>query len=158
MGFEANSKDLVWLESTIHFADGFSKCPRKTFAAILVDADNQIISLGYNGNIRGQCGDLCGGDICLRDSRNIPSGTETDVGCVHAEENAILNCARQGVSCEGSTLYVNGEPCAKCALRIAQVGVNRVVCYGGQYPQNGLEFLKGQGVETQVVPSPYEKD
>ena len=158
MGFEANDKDLVWLESTTHFAEGFSKCPRKTFAAILVDADNQIISLGYNGNIRGQCGDLCGGDICLRDSRNIPSGTETDVGCVHAEENAILNCARQGVSCEGSTLYVNGEPCAKCALRIAQVGVNRVVCYGGQYPQNGLEFLKGQGVETQVVPSPYEKD
>jgi dCMP deaminase len=158
MGFEANSKDLVWLEATRHFADGFSKCPRKTFAAILVDKDNQIISLGYNGNIRGQCGDLCGGDICWRDSQNIPSGKETDVGCVHAEENAILNCARQGVSCEGSTLYVNGEPCVKCALRIAQVGVNRVVCYGGQYPQNGLELLKGHGIETQVIPAPHGKD
>ena len=156
MGFEANSKELVWLEATRHFADGFSKCPRKTFAAILVDSDNQIISLGYNGNIRGQCGDLCGGDLCLRDSQNIPSGKETDVGCVHAEENAILNCARQGVSCEGSTLYVNGEPCAKCALRIAQVGVNRVVCYGGQYPQNGLEVLKEHGIETQVVIVPQE--
>lgn len=151
MGFEANSKDLVWLESTQHFAQGFSKCPRKSFAAVLVDADNQIISLGYNGNIRGQCGDLCGGDICLRDSQNIPSGKETDIGCVHAEENAILNCARQGVSCEGSTLYVNGEPCAKCAHRIAQVGVNRVVCYGGEYSQNGLDVLKAHGIETEVI-------
>jgi len=151
MGFEANSKDLVWLESTQHFAQGFSKCPRKSFAAVLVDADNQIISLGYNGNIRGQCGDLCGGDICLRDSQNIPSGKETDIGCVHAEENAILNCARQGVSCEGSTLYVNGEPCAKCAHRIAQVGVNRVVCYGGEYTQNGLDVLKTHGIETEVI-------
>lgn len=151
MGFEANSKELVWLEATRHFADGFSKCPRKTFAAILVDSDNQIISLGYNGNIRGQCGDLCGGDICLRDSQNIPSGKETDVGCVHAEENAILNCARQGVSCEGSTLYVNGEPCAKCAHRIAQVGVNRVVCYGGEYSHNGLEVLKTHGIEIEVI-------
>ena len=151
MGFEANSKELVWLEATRHFADGFSKCPRKTFAAILVDADNQIISLGYNGNIRGQCGNLCGGDICLRDSQNIPSGKETDIGCVHAEENAILNCARQGVSCEGSTLYVNGEPCAKCAHRIAQVGVKRVVCYGGEYPQNGLSVLKQHGIETEVI-------
>ena len=85
-----------------------------------MDSDNQILSLGYNGNIRGQCGDLCGGDSCLRDTQNIPSGTETDIGCVHAEENAILNCARQGVSCKGSTLYVNGEPCAKCAHRIAR--------------------------------------
>ena len=151
MGFEANSKDMVWLESTRHFAEGFSKCPRKNFAAILVDGDNQIISLGYNGNIRGQCGDLCGGDICLRDSWKIPSGKETDVGCVHAEENAILNFARQGVSCEGSTLYVNGEPCAKCAHRIAQVGVKRVVCYGGEYPQNGLSVLKEHGIETKVI-------
>ena len=141
----------MWLESTQHFAQGFSKCPRKSFAAVLVDADNQIISLGYNGNIRGQCGDLCGGDICLRDSQNIPSGKETDIGCVHAEENAILNCARQGVSCEGSTLYVNGEPCVKCAHRIAQVGVNRVVCYGGEYSQNGLEVLKTHGIETEVI-------
>jgi len=151
LGLEANSKDLVWLESTRHFATGFSKCPRKTFAAILVDSDNQILSLGYNGNIRGQCGDLWWWDSCLRDTQNIPSGTETDIGCVHAEENAILNCARQGVSCKGSTLYVNGEPCAKCAHRIAQVGVKRVICYGGEYPQNGLDVLKAHGVETKVI-------
>ena len=144
-------KDLVWLEATQQFATGFSKCPRKQFAAIMVDEDNQILSLGYNGNIRGQCGDLCGGNICTREERNIPSGRETDIGCVHAEENAILNCARQGVSGKGAILYVNGEPCAKCATRIAQVGIIKVVCYGGSYPQNGLEVLKTHDIETEVI-------
>ena len=144
-------KDLVWLEATEHFATGFSKCPRKQFAAIMVDRDNQILSLGYNGNIRGQCGELCGGDICTREELNIPSGKETDIGCVHAEENAILNCARQGVSCKDSTLYVNGEPCVKCATRIAQVGITKVVCYGGSYPMNGLDLLKTHDIETEVI-------
>ena len=144
-------KDLVWLEATQYFATGFSKCPLKQFAAIMVDTDNQILSLGYNGNIRGQCGDLCGGNICTRDELNIPSGKETDIGCVHAEENAILNCARRGVSCKDSTLYVNGEPCVKCATRIAQVGVTKVVCYGGPYPKNGLELLKEHDIETEVI-------
>jgi deoxycytidylate deaminase len=46
---------------------------------------------------------------------------------------------------------VNGEPCVKCAHRIAQVGVNRVVCYGGEYSQNGLEILKTHGIETEVI-------
>ena len=144
-------KDLVWLEATQYFATGFSKCPRKQFAAIMVDTDNQILSLGYNGNIRGQCGDLCGGNICTRDELNIPSGKETDIGCDHAEENAILNCAPQGVSCKDSTLYVNGEPCVKCATRIAQVGITKVVCYGGPYPKNGLELLKEHDIETEVI-------
>ena len=142
---------MVWLEATQYFATGFSKCPRKQFAAIMVDTDNQILSLGYNGNIRGQCGDLCGGNICTRDELNIPSGKETDIGCVHAEENAILNCARQGVSCKDSTLYVNGEPCVKCATRIAQVGITKVVCYGGSYPKNGLDLLKIHDIETEVI-------
>ena len=141
----------MWLEATQYFATGFSKCPRKQFAAIMVDTDNQILSLGYNGNIRGQCGDLCGGNICTRDELNIPSGKETDIGCVHAEENAILNCARQGVSCKDSTLYVNGEPCVKCATRIAQVGITKVVCYGGSYPKNGLDLLKIHDIETEVI-------
>ena len=141
----------MWLEATQYFATGFSKCPRKQFAAIMVDTDNQILSLGYNGNIRGQCGDLCGGNICTRDELNIPSGKETDIGCVHAEENAILNCARQGVSCKDSTLYVNGEPCVKCATRIAQVGITKVVCYGGLYPKNGLDLLKIHDIETEVI-------
>ena len=80
-----------------------------------------------------------------------PAGRETDIGCVHAEENAILNCARQGVSGKGAILYVNGEPCAKCATRIAQVGIIKVVCYGGSYPQNGLEVLKTHNIETEVI-------
>jgi dCMP deaminase len=118
---------------------------------IIVKLQQVIIPICGFRSIRGQCGTLCGGDVCTRDERNIPSGKETDIGCVHAEENAILNCARQGVSCKDSTLYVNGEPCAKCATRIAQVGIIKVVCYGGSYPMNGLEVLKKHGIETEVI-------
>ena len=148
--FVMTSKDLVWLKRLITL-NGFSKCPRKKFCAIIIDDDNQIVSLGYNGNLRGQCGDLCGGDSCLRDTLKIPSGQETDIGCVHAEENAILNCARQGVSCKGTTLYVNGEPCKKCAARIVQAGIHTVVYREGNYSSEGIEVLNTHGVNAVAI-------
>lgn len=141
------SKQQVWLSATELFCKGFSKCPRRKFSAIIVDKDNQVISIGYNGNIRGQQGDLCGGDECLRDKLDIESGTNLDIGCIHAEENAILNCARQGKTCVGAILYVNGEPCNKCAIRIAQVGIIKVVYQEAGYPTQGLEILSSNNVE-----------
>jgi len=144
-------KREVWLKATHDFANGFSSCPRKKFCAIIVDQDNQIVSLGYNGNLRGQCGDLCGGNSCLRDTLEIPSGEQTDVGCVHAEENAILNCARQGVSCKDTTLYVNGEPCKKCAARIVQAGIKTVVYREGNYSPEGIEVLNTHGVVAVAI-------
>ena len=140
-------KALVWLAASELFSLGFSKCPRRKFSAIIVDPDNQVISIGYNGNIRGQHGNLCGGDICLRNSENIESGHNLDVGCIHAEENAILNCARQGKSCVGSTMYVNGEPCRKCAARIAQAGIKTLIYKDAGYPDHGLPILEENNVE-----------
>lgn len=145
------NKHRTWLDATQVFST-FSKCPRQQFSAVIVDSDNQVVSVGYNGNIRGQYGDLCGGDECLRDTYSIPSGKDTDIGCIHAEENAILNCARQGVSCIGTTLYINGEPCPKCCRRIAQVGIHRVVYCKKGYPIDGLNILKENGVETILMP------
>jgi len=143
----AEEKSIVWLKATEIFSEGFSKCPRRKFSAIIVDQDNQVISIGYNGNIRGQEGHLCGNDICLRDSENIKSGQNLDVGCIHAEENAILNCARQGKSCVGATIYVNGEPCKKCAARIAQAGITRLIYQPTGYPDHGIPILEENNVE-----------
>lgn len=143
------SKDQVWLNACNLFSRGFSRCSRRQFTAIIVDPDNQCVSIGYNGNIRGQDGDLCGGSICLRDDLEIKSGSETDIGCIHAEENAILNCARQGISCKGTTLYINGEPCLKCANRIVQVGISRVVYSEKGYLPNGLDILQTNDVRIE---------
>ena len=49
-------KDSVWLEACEVLAKGFSKCSRQQFVAIIVDDDNQVVSIGYNGNVRGQEG------------------------------------------------------------------------------------------------------
>jgi dCMP deaminase len=144
-------KDSVWLEACEVLAKGFSKCSRQQFVAIIVDDDNQVVSIGYNGNVRGQEGDLCGGSECLRDTQHIESGQHTDIGCIHAEENAILNCARQGISCKGGTIYINAEPCPKCASRIVQSGLRRVVCKSYGYPDNGIDFLRKHGLEIRIV-------
>ena len=147
------NKDQTWLDACNLFSSGFSKCSRRKFTAIIVDQDNQCVSIGYNGNIRGQDGDLCGGSVCLREELDIKSGTETDIGCIHAEENAILNCARQGISCKGTTLYINGEPCLKCANRIVQAGISRVVYSSTGYSPNGLDILRDNQIviEKRVV-------
>ena len=140
------SSDEVWLDTCQFLSDRLSHCPRRKFAAMIVNEDNQVISIGYNGNIRGQLGDLCGSIHCERDVQEIPSGKQTDIGCIHAEENAILNCARQGISCKGSTLYVNGEPCLKCSARIVQSGIQKLVYTPSDYSIDGLLMLKSHDI------------
>ena len=52
-----------------------SACTRRTFGALLLDPERNVVLMdGYNGGPRGG-GQLCGGDRCLRDELNIPSGT-----------------------------------------------------------------------------------
>ena len=58
-----------------------SACTRRTFGALLLDPERNVVLMdGYNGGPRGG-GQLCGGDRCLRDELNIPSGTRMEVAC-----------------------------------------------------------------------------
>lgn len=93
-----------------------STCPRAKVGAVIV-RDNHILVTGYNGSIHND-------EHCI------------DVGCkmkdqhciraVHAEMNAIVNCARQGDNLEGSTIYVTHFPCIRCMPLILQAGIKRV--------------------------------
>ena len=58
--------------------------------------------------------------------------------CIHVEASAILQNSKE---CQGSTLYVTGEPCIQCAKLILSVGIERVVCLEGQYLNNGVFLL-----------------
>lgn len=120
-----------------------SPCPRAQFGAIIIDpVTTSVLSDGYNGTLRGDTGPLCGGRVCLRDSLEIASGTRIEVGCVHAEMNAICNAAALGTPIRGAWIIVNGEPCAMCAKLIRQCGIARVVCIGGGYSSgDGLRHL-----------------
>lgn len=129
-----------------------SNCPRKQFGAVILDPTRNVLLVdGYNGGPRGG-GRLCGGERCLRDDGNLQSGTQVEVGCHHAEMNAICNAAAQGVPTKGAWMIVNGEPCLMCAKLIHHAGLTHVVVVGGGYGRDeGLDYLTENGVSVQVL-------
>lgn len=129
-----------------------SECLRNKFGAVVVDPNgNTIVAAGYNGYIRGGP-KHCGGDgVCIRGTLGIKSGTHFEIGCIHAEENAIINAGRQGVSTVGKWLFVNGEPCMLCARRIVQGGIVKVVVKMGEYDNNGIKILEEHGIEIEIM-------
>jgi len=134
-----------------------SNCPRRKFGALLLHPQRNVILMdGYNGGPRGG-GRLCGGEVCLRDSQNVTSGTRMEVGCHHAEMNVICNAAANGVACHGAWLIVTGEPCMMCAKMIHHAGIARVLVVDGGYAgENGMGYLKQHGVEIQSVAGPRD--
>ncbi|ADU65829.1 cytidine/deoxycytidylate deaminase family protein [Desulfurispirillum indicum] len=109
-----------------------SSCLRRQIGAIIV-REKRIIATGYNGAPPGVRSSMEIGS-CLRDERNIPSGTQHEI-CrgLHAEQNAILQAARFGTSVEGATLYCTHQPCSICAKIIIGAGI-REVKYVHGYP------------------------
>lgn len=95
-----------------------SKDPSSKVGAVIVK-DKTIISTGYNGLPRG-----CNDTISERYMRPLKYKWIT-----HAEENAILNGHRNGLSMTDSAIYVMPlYPCAKCTGAIIQAGIKRVIC------------------------------
>lgn len=127
-----------------------SSCVRRKFGCVVIDPTaNVILSEGYNGSLRG-ASEICGGSKC--DREGLTPGTGYEVGCVHAEQNAVYNAARIGTSLVGSWFIINGEPCALCAKAIAQVGAVKVICVAGVFGQlDGVDILQKAGVEVVLV-------
>ncbi len=134
-----------------------SNCPRRTFGALLLDPVRNVVLMdGYNGGPRGG-GHLCGGDVCLRDTMEIKSGTRMEVGCHHAEMNVVCNAAAGGVATAGAWLIVTGEPCTLCAKLLHHAGIARVIIVeGGYMGANGVKYLEAHGVEVIAVEGPKE--
>lgn len=99
-----------------------STCPRKYVGAVIV-RNRTILSTGYNGSIRGMphCSDV---------GHMMESGH--CVATIHAEVNAILQAARNGVNIDEAALYVTASPCWNCFKSSANAGIRRIV-YGEFY-------------------------
>lgn len=134
-----------------------SNCVRRRFGALLVDPSRNVVLMdGYNGGPRGG-GELCGGDRCLRDALEVPSGTRMELGCHHAEMNVICNAAANGVPTRGAWLIVTGEPCVLCAKLLHHAGITRVLVVAGGYAgANGVAYLQAHGVEVVAVEGPQD--
>jgi len=119
-----------------------STCLRATHGAIIVK-DKQILATGYNGapSCTPNCSDL---GECFREANNIPSGQQYEkCRAVHAEANAIIQCAKHGVACKGATIYVDDVPCELCAKQILAAGITEVVFTrpSGRYCSKALNDL-----------------
>lgn len=134
-----------------------SNCPRRKFGALLLDPERNVILMdGYNGGPRGG-GVLCGGEVCLRDSLGVKSGTRMEIGCHHAEMNVICNAAANGVPTRNAWLIVTGEPCMMCAKMIHHAGIDKVwVVDGGYAGANGVEYLESHGVTVVPLAGPQD--
>jgi len=135
-----------------------SNCPRRKFGAMLLDPERNVVLMdGYNGGPRGG-GDLCGGETCLRDQLQIPSGQRMEVGCHHAEMNVVCNSAAAGVPTKQAWLLVTGEPCVLCAKLIHHAGIAKVIVVGGGYAgENGVGYLRAHGIGVQTVDGPQDE-
>lgn len=103
----------------------WSKDHSTKVGAVIVDGNNNVLALGYNGFPRG-----VNDDIDERHQRPTKYYfTE------HAERNAIYSAARNGVRLEGTTIYLLWKwPCADCCRAIIQSGIKRVVSWNDDFP------------------------
>lgn len=112
-------------------------CPRKYVGAVIV-RDRTILSTGYNGSVRGlphcdEAGHMMEDGHC--------------VATIHAEMNAIIQAARNGVRIEGATIYITASPCWSCFKALANAGVTRI-CYGEFYREDrSFQVAEQLGIE-----------
>lgn len=114
-----------------------STCDRKHVGAVIV-RDRTILSTGYNGSIRGMphCDDVGH----LMDNNHC-------VATVHAEANAIIQAAKNGVSIHEAEIYTTASPCWNCFQLIANAGLRRVY-YGEFYREaRSIDVARKIGIE-----------
>lgn len=119
-------------------------CDRKHVGALLV-RDRMILSTGYNGSIRGM-------PHCTEVGHQLENGH--CVATIHAEANAVLQAAKNGVGIDGAAIYTTASPCWNCFKLIANAGLKRIV-YGEFYrDERSFEVARHIGIELILVDPP----
>ncbi|MBT3590339.1 MAG: dCMP deaminase family protein [Candidatus Marinimicrobia bacterium] len=114
-----------------------STCDRKHVGAVIV-REKTILSTGYNGSIKGlphcdEVGHEMVDDHCVRTT--------------HAEANAIVQAAKNGVSINGSEIYVTASPCYNCFKLIANSGIKTIYFDEFYRDERIINHAKESGVE-----------
>jgi dCMP deaminase len=121
-----------------------STCDRKHVGAVIV-REKMILATGYNGSLRGSehCDDV--GHL-MQDGHCVRT--------VHAEANAIVQAARNGVRTESASIYVTASPCFACFKLIANAGIQRIV-FGEFYRDERIfSFSERLGMLLTHLPGP----
>ena len=126
----------------------WSSCyqPNRHVGAVIV-RDKRIITTGYNGAGSGIKSCVERGE-CLRRNLNIASGTRQEICyAIHAEQNAIVQAAKLGISVQGATLYCTHQPCVICAKLIINSGIKKVIYKHGYPDEFALQMFAEAGTE-----------
>jgi len=149
-----------WDEYFMEIAHTVSKratCDRGRSGCVIV-RDRQILVTGYVGSPRGlpHCDDA-GHQL----KKIVHEDGHTSMHCVrtvHAEQNAICQAARLGISIEGATLYCRMTPCRVCAMLIINCGIKRVVCEKKYHTgQESEQMFAEAGVEVNYFTNEVQK-
>lgn len=153
----AEAKDEIFLQIAEKLG-ALGTCDRALVGALLV-RDGRCVSWGFNGAPPGM-------PHCSENAHGWQPQTATEVammeesfgvdylgqlGCrnaTHAEANALAFAARQGISTEGSTLYVTLAPCEVCARLLIAAGIVRVVFAESYRKDDGIKLLEEAGVRV----------
>lgn len=128
--------------SLLTLVAGRSTCARRSVGAIIVDADGHVLSTGYNGPPRGFA--HCTEEPCP--GRHDPAGDTRRCLAVHAEANALLQCADLRFA---RTMYVSCSPCSQCAKMICNTPIKRIVTLEHYAEQSTI--LQTAGIEVIVA-------
>ena len=152
-----------WDEYFMEVANAIAKratCDRGRSGCVIA-RDNQILATGYVGAPAGlpHCDEA--GHQLKKTVHEDGSITQHCVRTVHAEQNAICQAAKRGVSIDGATLYCRMTPCRTCAMMIINCGVVRVVCERKYHAGAESEAMfRAAGVALEYVEDriePYER-
>jgi len=120
-----------------------STCDRAFVGCIIVNDDHRIVSTGYNGSVAGNphCDDV---GHTMRDGHCIAT--------IHAEMNALLYCAKEGIPVKNCIVYVTHFPCLNCTKALIQAGIKKIYYkYEYNVDEYALYLLKNNNVEIEKL-------
>ena len=123
---ERPSWDDYFLELA-NAASNRATCDRGKSGCVIV-RDKQVLATGYVGSPAGlpHCDDV--GHLMKKVIQENGEISEHCLRTVHAEQNAICQAAKRGISIKGATIYTRMTPCRTCAMLLINCGIQRVVC------------------------------
>ncbi len=126
----SNSIRPSWDDYFLELADAASRratCDRGKSGCVIV-RDIQVLATGYVGSPAGlpHCDEV--GHLMKKVIQENGEISEHCVRTVHAEQNAICQAAKRGISIEGATAYMRMTPCRTCAMLLINCGIKKIVC------------------------------
>ncbi|NVM01392.1 MAG: dCMP deaminase family protein [Candidatus Helarchaeota archaeon] len=142
-----------WVFKIIGVISERSKCIRYKVGAVII-RDKTILSTGYNGPPRGlaHCCDEqigCSIEKHKKTLNTLQSNTGFCRGA-HAEANAIVQAAKNGIRIEGAIIYCNLSPCAHCLKLILNAGIKKII-YKEDYEDKLRDSLLNEAIEKNLI-------